>query len=498
VSFRHLYFTFHFHSSRPVRSFLCVFLFCVVLLFFSFFYSSFHFSLLFFIFFFSFFFFFFFINMFNFFGGPGGPGGPSGMPGMDAGPREPVDTTKYYELLGLEKSCTNQQIKKAFRQKAREAHPDKGGDPEVFKQISEAYEVLKDAEKRELYDKYGAEGVRDGARGGGPGGMDDLFSQMFGMRGGGSGRERNQKKRGEDVVFPLKVTLEDLYNGTTKKLRLTRNVICKGCDGKGGDKVDTCGQCHGSGVVVKIRQLGPGMIQQMQSYCPSCKGEGRTIQEDAKCGDCTGRGTVKEKKTLEVFVNKGMKSGQRVVFNGEADEAPNTVPGDVVVVLQQKEHDTFRREGPHLFVKKKISLLQALCGFKFIVTHLDGRHLLVQSKPGEVYKPGDVKAVRDEGMPQHKNPFVRGNLYIEFDVEFPKPNSIAENTRKLLAKILPESEIKDMDMDANHTDADGHGPEECHLEDVDIDVERQRFAQQQREAYDEDDEDHHRQSCRQA
>lgn len=431
----------------------------------------------------------------------GGPHDHDDYDDMPAGRGGPVDNTKFYELLEVEKTATIVEIKKSYRRLAVQHHPDKGGDEAKFKEISRAYEVLSDEEKRQVYDRYGEEGLDGGGGGpGGPGDLFDLFTGGRGGRGGGRGGAPRGKKRGDDVVFPLKVTLEDLYRGTSKKLRLTKSVICSGCAGKGGkgDAVQKCKSCKGAGVKIIIRQLGPGMIQQMQTYCNECNGEGNVISDKDKCTECKGARTVKEKKTLEVHVDRGMKHGERITFKGEADEAPDTVPGDVVVVLQAKEHGVFNREGQHLFVKRTISLAESLCGFEFRITHLDDRVLVCKSEPGSVTKPGDFRCIANEGMPQVKNPFNKGNLYIEFQVEFPKSGQLAENTVKLLKKILPPLESKES--------AD-EGPlpeehEEVHLAEVDMTAEKRKMHEQaQSEAYDEDDEDgprmHGGPSCRQ-
>jgi DnaJ family protein A protein 2 len=161
------------------------------------------------------------------------------------GKKKDVDTTKYYDIIGVKKDATTDEIKKAFRRLALKAHPDKGGDPEKFKDISVAYEVLSDPEKRKLYDNYGEEGVRDG---GGSGGMGDIFD-LFGMRGGG-GQERGGPKKGKSVLHPVKATLEDLYNGKLTKVAVSRDRICPKCEGKGGKAgaVQTCTGCKGKGV----------------------------------------------------------------------------------------------------------------------------------------------------------------------------------------------------------------------------------------------------------
>jgi DnaJ family protein A protein 2 len=262
--------------------------------------------------------------MFNFdFGDLGGGGGHShgGGGGRRAAKKE-VDTLKFYALLGVEKTASEADIKKAFRRQAMTHHPDRGGNAETFKDLNKAYEVLSDSQKRAIYDEGGEEALADGGGGGGgPGGMDifDLFGGAF----GGGGRRAQRTRKGEDVVFPLQVTLEDLYNGVAKKLRLTKNVICSDCRGKGGkDGAESkCTDCRGQGVRMVIRQIGPGMIQQMQAQCATCKGSGSNIAEKDKCKSCHGEKTIKEKKTLEIHISKGMKHGEKLTFSGEADEA---------------------------------------------------------------------------------------------------------------------------------------------------------------------------------
>merc|ERR1719198_766571 len=223
-----------------------------------------------------------------FFGGAGGipfgmdDGMPGGMGGMGGRQREPDDTTALYEVLGLTKKATQSEIKKAFRKLALKKHPDKGGDPEEFKKIQAAYEVLSDADTRKKYDQGGLEALEEGGGGGGDG--MDIFDLFFGggrRRGGGGGGRRKT----EDTTHPLKVALEDLYNGKTAKLAVTRTVL------KGEPK--QCTTCRGRGVVVQMRQIGPGMVQQMQSRCPDCN------------GSCYSVKTAKERNVLEVVIDKG-------------------------------------------------------------------------------------------------------------------------------------------------------------------------------------------------
>ena len=182
-----------------------------------------------------------------------------------------------------------------------------------FKEIQKAYEVLSDKDKRETYDRYGEEAALQGGGASSP--ANDLFGSLFGGRGRPSGPQR-----GEDTMFPLRVDLEDLYTGVTKKLKLTKRIICTACGGKGGKSVQACSGCKGKGVRVIIRQLGPGMIQQMQTACPECKGQGETMAVKDRCKDCEGEKTVAREKILDVPIERGMRHGDKIKFRGEGDE----------------------------------------------------------------------------------------------------------------------------------------------------------------------------------
>lgn len=400
----------------------------------------------------------------SFFGGgfEGGHGGHA--------PRN-VDNSEFYQVLGVEKDATPAQIKKAYRKLALKNHPDKGGDPELFKTMTVAYEVLSDPEKRELYDKYGKEGLEQG---GGGGDASDIFSQFFG---GGGGRRPRGPQKGEDLMHPLKVSLEDLYNGKTVKLAVNRDVLCSQCEGRGGKEgcEKGCDTCNGRGVRVQLRQIGPGMVQQMQSVCPDCRGAGKTIRDSDRCKGCKGKKVSKERKVLEVHIEKGMKNNQKITFHGEADQAPGQLAGDIVFVIQEKEHAVFQRKASNLIMEKKITLVEALCGFETVVKHLDGRHLAIKTKPGDVITPNQFKAIQGEGMPMHGNPFVKGQLVILFKVEFPKAGDLTSAQMKAIEKVFTRPTAPMVPDDA----------EECFLGDFDAEAAQ---AQAHREAYDSDDE----------
>lgn len=398
------------------------------------------------------------------------------------------DNTRYYDILGVPKNASADDLKKSYRKLAIKNHPDKGGDPEKFKEIAQAYEVLSDPEKREIYDQYGEDAIKEGMGGGGGGHNPfDIFESFFGgasQFGTGSRGGGRRQRRGEDVIHPLKVSLEDLYNGTSKKLSLSRNVICSKCNGKGSKSGAStkCAGCQGSGMKVTIRQLGPGMIQQMQHVCPDCKGSGEAINPKDKCSQCKGEKVVQEKKVLEVHVEKGMQHGQKITFPGEADAAPDTVTGDIVFVLQMRDHAKFKRKGDDIFYEHTLNLTEALCGFQFVLSHLDNRQLLIKSQPGEIVKPGQFKAINDEGMPIYQRPIMKGKLYIHFSVELPETGTLSDEQRKALEAILPPKPAMGM------TDMELDECEETTMHDVNIEEESRRRQQAQQEAYEEEEE----------
>lgn len=291
---------------------------------------------------------------------------PGGMPGRGGRGRggKPADTTKLYETLGVEKTASASDIKKAYRKLAVKLHPDKGGDPEKFKEIQSAFDVLGDERKRDTYDKYGMEGLEGGGGGEGPGDIFDVLSGR-GRRGGGG---RSQVKKGENMVHPLKVTLDQIMQGSARKLRLTRKVI----DTQKG--VESCSSCGGRGVKLQTIRMGP-MIQQHQATCNACGGQGMVYRQ------------VKKQEELDVHVPKGAPDGHKIQFSEKADEIPDGEAGDVVFVLQEQPHPEFKRKGDDLYIERSISLAEALCGFQMELTHLDKRKLIIKTKPGEVIRP---------------------------------------------------------------------------------------------------------------
>ncbi|KAF9496065.1 DnaJ-domain-containing protein [Pleurotus eryngii] len=369
-----------------------------------------------------------------------------------------VKETKFYDLLEVPPNASEADLKKAYRKKALRLHPDKGGDPEVFKEVTHAYQVLSDAEKRSIYDARGEAGLSEQ---GGMGGMDpqDLFSQLFGggFFGGGSGRSQGPRKT-KDLVHRVSVSLEDLYKGKTTKLSLTRNIICVKCKGKGGKEgaVRQCGVCGGRGIKITMRQMGP-MIQQIQSGCDECSGTGEVINQKDRCGTCKGKKVLSDKKLLEVHIDKGMKGGETIQFRGESDQSPTAEPGDVIIVIEEKPHERFTRKDNDLIIEVDIDLLTALAGGQFAIKHLDERALLVKIEPGEVVKHGDVKVIHGQGMPsrRHHEP---GDMFVKLNVKFPE--HMDPGVIHLLEQALPPRQP--LEKFPKNT-----AMEEVHLADVD-------------------------------
>lgn len=358
--------------------------------------------------------------------------------------------------LQVEKTATQPEIKKAYRKLAVKHHPDKGGDEHKFKEINAAYEILSDEEKRAKYDRNGLEGIDDN---GGGGGSADIFDLFFGGRQASRG-----PRRSEDVNHAIKVSLEDLYNGKTVKLAVNREVLV--------GKPKMCTQCDGRGMVVELRQIGLGMVQQIQRHCSSCRGDGYQCEKK------------RERKIVEVHVEKGMKHKEKITFRGMADEKPNMEAGDVHFVVHEKEHDVFKRKGADLLITKNLCLKEALTGFAWRIKHLDGRSLIITSKPGEVIRANAanekpyVKIVSNEGMPSRGNPFVKGNLYVLFTVKFPEDGELSKEAVDSLRANLPGPSL--MDMEAQEEE------EEVHLEIANISNFGRGGAQTQDSAYDSD------------
>lgn len=367
-----------------------------------------------------------------------------------------VKETEFYDKLGVKPDASSDDIRKAYRKMALKYHPDRNpNDPSAadkFKEVGEAYDTLSNAEKRKIYDKYGKEGLKEGGM---PGrSPSDIFEAFFGggFGGFGNGGPRGPRK-GEDMVSPLNVSLEDLYKGKVHKMAVTHNILCSKCHGTGsknGKEPKTCSRCNGRGVCIVTHRSG-NFIQQSQSVCPECRGKGKLVDERDKCGACGGKQVVPERKVIEIKIEKGMKDGQRITFEGMGDQEPDVEAGDIIFHLRTKEHPVFTRVGNDLCMTRRIKLIEALTGVEFSFQHLDGRTVVAKSEPGTVVKPGDTLTVREAGMPILNRPFCFGDLFITFEIEFPRYAEIA-GCMDELRKALPAKEAKgagdDVEMEA--------------------------------------------------
>jgi DnaJ family protein A protein 2 len=349
-------------------------------------------------------------------------------------------------VLGVSKTASQDEIKKAFRKIALKEHPDKGGDPEKFKAAQAAYDVLGDERKRAAYDEGGedaAAGAGDG--GGGGGSAEDMMAQMFGM--GGGRRGGGGPRKGPGINLGLTIKLEDAYAGKTFNYSIEREVTCRNCKGSGGQdgQEATCRDCKGQGARIAMRQVGPGMFTQAQVRCDACRGTGSSLPDSKKCRACKGEKTIKEQKPLEFLIPKGAANGTKVVLRGEASSAPGVEPGDVTLHVKVAPHPVFMRTfngvplHQHLLVVRDIPLIAALTGVCFTLKHLDGRLIEVKSPPGDVIQPGSFKMIAGAGMPLQSRNFSHGDLIIQFNVVLPPSGSIARSPAEVagLEKLLP-------------------------------------------------------------
>lgn len=362
----------------------------------------------------------------------------------------------YYEVLGVEKTASADDIKKAYRKKAIQYHPDRNpGDKEAeekFKEAAEAYEVLSNPQKRQRYDQFGHAGV-DGAAGGGAqwsGSMQDIFEHfgdIFGggfgggfgdFFGGGRGGGRGQRvNRGGDLRVKVRLTLNDILNGVEKKIKVKKYVACDHCHGsgaEGGSGTETCATCHGSGYVTRIQQTILGRMQ-TQSVCPTCGGEGKTIKN--KCPHCNGEGVVRGEEEIMFKIPAGVSDGMQLNVSGKGNAARHGgINGDLLVVIEEEPHPELIRDENDLIYNLLLDVPTAILGGSVEVPTLEGA-VKVKIAPGT--QPGKKLRLKSKGLPS-VNGYGRGDLYVNIGVYIPE--HLSKEEVKQIERLRESENVK--------------------------------------------------------
>lgn len=343
----------------------------------------------------------------------------------------------FYETLGVQKGADEKELKSAFRKLAMQFHPDRNpGDASCehkFKEINEAYETLKDPQKRAAYDRFGHAAFENGGMNGGgagfaAGGFADIFEDIFGeMMGGGRRRSSGGRERGADLRYNMEISLEEAYSGKTAQIHVPASLSCDECSGSGakpGTQPVTCSMCHGHG---KVR-ASQGFFS-IERTCPQCQGRGQTIKDP--CPKCAGQGRVTEERSLSVNIPAGIEDGTRIRLAGEGEAGLRGGPsGDLYIFLAIKPHEFFQRDGADLYCKVPISMTTAALGGSFEVTTLDGSQTRVKVPEGT--QNGRQFRMKGKGMPVLRQPQI-GDLYIQTAVE--TPQNLTRRQRELLEEF---------------------------------------------------------------
>ncbi len=342
----------------------------------------------------------------------------------------------YYEILSVSKSSDAAEIKKAYRKLAMKYHPDRNpGDKEAeakFKECTEAYEVLSDQQKRQIYDRYGHEGLKSSGYSG-PGsaedifsGFGDIFSDLFGFGGGRSQQKRNGPIPGNDLRYDITVSFMAAVHGEAKEVELTRRDTCWTCEGSGcrpGHQKKTCPSCNGRGQVVRSQ----GFFQ-VSSTCPQCHGEGEIVTDP--CNDCNGTGLVEKTKKVSIKIPAGVNTGARMRLRGEGEGGrKGGPPGDLYVIVHVEEHEFFQRDGDVIYCKFPVSMVKAALGCKVEIPTVHGKKSLDIPAGSQ---NGDIFTLKKEGVPSLRG-HGRGNMIVELNVT--TPTNLCDEQKKLLKEF---------------------------------------------------------------
>ena len=333
-----------------------------------------------------------------------------------------IDNTEYYDNLGITKEATDDEIKKAYRKLAIKFHPDKNKEEsakEMFSKISEAYEVLSNKNKKEMYDKYGKEGVNNNISEN-QSQSNDFFENMFGMNNMG------KMNKNKPTIQQIEITLEQFYTGCKIKKSFEKNIIInKKTNKENNTGIKMCESCDGSGTRNILRQVGPGMVQQMRTKCNECNSKGFILKPNFVF--------KKISNNIELNIPAGFEEGDKLVFKNKGDYDHKTGNySDLHIHVNQIPHKIFKRKGKDIIIKKNISIFEALTGYECYVKHLDGRKLFIKTE--DVIKNESIKIIRYEGMPLKDNKIIKGHLIIAFEVD--TPNYIEKDIKSKIRKIV--------------------------------------------------------------
>lgn len=346
----------------------------------------------------------------------------------------------YYEVLGVDKNASEDEIKKAYRKIAIKYHPDRNPDDpkaeEKFKEAAEAYSVLNDAQKRQQYDQFGFDGPGGGFGGFGDGAgfsMDDIFSMFGDVFGGGAGfggfgggSRQAPRYRGADLRLKVKLSLQEVATGVTKKFKVRKDVVCNHCHGTGaerGSSSETCPNCHGSGVEIRTQQSIFGMMQ-TQTTCHVCGGEGKVIKN--KCSHCHGDGVVKGEEVVEINIPAGVAEGMVVNVPGKGNAGKrNGITGNIQVYIEEEDNDTFIRDGQNVIYNLLLDFPTAVLGGQVDIPTIDGTNVKIKIEPGT--QPGKTLRLRGKGLPAVQGyGNGTGDLIVQISIYVPKELSKSE------------------------------------------------------------------------